>query len=91
MLVKILGGIDIIAAFVFLLILFGSHPAVQIVLFCAGLLFFKGLFVLTGDLMSIIDLFSFAVLILSILFILPGILYWIPAFLLLGKGFLSFL
>jgi hypothetical protein len=91
MLVKILGAIDILAAFIFLLLAFGSHPAVQLILFCAGLLFAKGLFILTGDIISIVDIFSFGVLILSIFFAIPVILYWIPSFLLLGKGFLSFL
>lgn len=91
MLVKILGGIDIAAAFVFLLLAFDFHPVIYIILFFAGLLFFKGLFVLTGDIISVVDVFSFIMLILSIFFALPVILYWISAFLLLGKGFLSFL
>jgi len=91
MLIKILGGIDIAAAFVFLLLAFGSHPATQVILFCSSLLFAKGLFILTGDIISVIDIFSFIILVMSIFFALPVILYWIPAFLLLGKGFLSFL
>jgi len=91
MLVKILGGIDLFSAFIFLLLAFGSHPGIHLILFCAGLLFAKGLFILTGDIISIVDIFSFLILILSIFFAIPTILYWIPAFLLLGKGFLSFL
>ena len=77
MLIKILGAVDMIAAFVFLLFIFGFHPWIHLILFCAGLLFFKGLFVLTGDALSIIDLVSFVILTLSILFVMPAILYWI--------------
>ena len=91
MLIKILGAIDLAAAFIFLLLAFGSHPAVQIILVCAGLLFAKGLFILTGDWISAIDILSFIILILSIFFAIPVFLYWTCAFLLLGKGFLSFL
>jgi len=91
MLVKILGGIDLFSAFVFLLLAFGFHPSIHIILFCAGLLFAKGLFILMGDIISVIDIFSFLILILSIFFAIPVILFWIPSFLLLGKGFLSFL
>ncbi|MEM4271553.1 MAG: hypothetical protein QXD13_00440, partial [Candidatus Pacearchaeota archaeon] len=91
MLVKILGGIDLLSSFVLLMLIFGFHPFTDILLFCAGLLFFKGLFVLTGDVLSVIDLFSSSLLILAIFFALPIALLWISAFLLLAKGFVSFL
>ena len=91
MLVKILGGIDLASALVFLSLAFGMHPFLQIILFCAGVLLLKGMFVFTGDILSIVDIFSSLMLILSIFFMLPLFLLWIPAFLLMAKGFVSFL
>ena len=90
MIVKVLGVVDIIAALSFLMLIFGIHPFIQIILFSSGLLFMKGMFILTGDVLSVIDLFSSLMLILSIFFTLPAVLIWIPAFLLLAKGFVSF-
>lgn len=90
-LVKVLGGIDLVSAFVFLMMVFGMDIHFRILLFCAGLLFFKGLFVLMGDVLSILDLFSSFILILAIFFALPAFLLWIPAFFLLAKGVVSFL
>jgi hypothetical protein len=91
MLVKVLGAIDLISSFSLLLLIFGFDVHFRVLLFCAGLLFFKGLFILTGDVLSAVDLFSSAVLILSIFFALPLFLLWTSAFLLLAKGFVSFL
>lgn len=91
MLVKILGGIDLFAAFVFLALIFGTEVPFQFLIFPAILLLVKGLFVVTGDVLSVVDLFSAAVLVIAI-FITPfSILLWIPAFLLLSKGVLSFI
>ena len=91
MLVKILGGIDVISSVLFLMMTFGMSPYPQFILFCAGLLLLKGLFVLTGDVLSIIDIGSSILLILSLFFILPSLLLWTPAFLLIAKGFVSFI
>ncbi len=91
MLVKILGAVDIVSAIAFLMLVFGMHPYLQFILFCAGLLLLKGMFVFTGDVLSVIDVISSILLILSIFFTLPSALLWIPAFLLLAKGFVSFL
>ncbi len=91
MLVKLLGAIDIISAFAFLSMIFGLEPYLQFLLFCAGLLFLKGLFVFLGDVLSIVDIFSSLALTLSLFFTLPAFMLWIPAFLLLAKGFVSFL
>lgn len=91
MIVKVLGGIDLISAFILLMMIFGFDVHIRIVLFCAGLLFFKSLFILGGDVLSAIDLFSSTILVLSIFFTLPVFLLWTPAFLLLAKGFVSFL
>jgi len=90
-LVKILGGIDLGAAVAFLMLIFGLDVFTQYLLFSAGLLFMKGLFIFTGDVLSAVDLFAAFVLLLSIFFALPVILLWIPAFLLLGKGMVSFI
>jgi len=89
--VKVLGAIDLLSAFVFLMLIFGMHPFLQFVLFCAGLLLLKGLFVFTGDVLSFVDLFATLMLLLSIFFVLPTVLLWICAFFLLAKGFVSFL
>jgi len=91
MLVKVLGGIDLISAFVFLMLIFGFDVHIRIILFCAGLLFFKSLFILGGDVLSGIDLFSSIMLIISIFFLPPMFLLWTSSFLLLAKGFVSFL
>jgi hypothetical protein len=91
MLVKILGAIDLASAIAFLMLIFGMNVFTQYLLFCAGLLFLKGLFVFTGDILSGVDIISSLFLILSIFFTLPAILLWIPAFLLLAKGVVSFI
>jgi hypothetical protein len=89
--VKILGGIDLISSFTLLMLIFGIHPFTQLILFCSGLLFLKGLFVFTGDVLSIIDIITSPILIASIFFTLPAFLLWVPAFLLLAKGVVSFI
>lgn len=90
MLVKILGALDLAAALAFLLLTFGMSVPMQYTLFCAGLLLIKGLFVLMGDVLSVIDVGSSILLLLSILITLPSLFLWAPAFLLLAKGFVSF-
>jgi len=89
-LVKILGAIDLTAAVAFLMLVFGTGVFTPFIVFCAGLLFLKGLFVFTGDVLSVVDLFSSIVLFVSIFLNLPVVLLWIPAFLLLAKGIVSF-
>jgi hypothetical protein len=91
LILKALGSIDLVSSLAFLLVIFGFDVQFQVILFCAGLLFLKGLFIFTGDVLSAIDLVSSAILVLSIFFALPLFLLWIPAFLLLSKGFVSFL
>ncbi|MBU0760255.1 MAG: hypothetical protein KJ600_00945 [Nanoarchaeota archaeon] len=90
MIVKILGGIDFAAALAFLMLIFGMDVLPQYLLFCAGLLFLKGMFLFLGDVLSAVDIFSAILLILSVSFTLPSILLWIPAFLLVAKGVVSF-
>ena len=89
-LVKILGAIDALAALVFLSMTFGLAPYTQLILFCAGILFIKGLFILTGEPLSAIDLASALVLLVSIFITPSAIFLWTPAFLLMAKAVVSF-
>ena len=91
MIVRILGMIDLIASFGFLMLIFGLDVFTPFLLFTSGLLFVKGLFILGGDVLSLVDLVSALFLILSIFLALPAFLLWSVAFLLLGKGVVSFL
>ena len=91
MIVKVLGGIDLLSAMTFLLLIFGFNPFTNLLLFCGGLLFFKGLFIITGDVLSAVDIISSILLFLAIFFTLPVFILWIFSFLLIAKGFVSFL
>lgn len=91
MLVKILGAIDIIASITVLALIFGIEPLTPLVIFSSSLLGLKGLFILTGDMLSSVDLISATGLILSLIFTLPPLMLWIIFFVLLAKGFISFL
>ena len=90
MIVKVLGAIDLIAGFTFLIMIFGFEPFLPLILFSAGLLFMKGLFALTGDILSFLDLLSSFTLILSIFLGLPMFWLWTLAFLLFAKAMVSF-
>lgn len=90
-LVKILGAIDLAAGLAFLMLIFGMNVPLQLILFCAGLLLLKGMFVFIGDVLSVIDIFSSLILLLSLLFSIPIFLLWVGAFFLIAKGFVSFL
>jgi len=90
-LVKVLGGIDLVSGVAFLMLIFGMSVPMQFILFCAGLLLLKGMFIITGDALSGIDLASAIILLLSLVFSLPMFLLWISAFILFAKGFVSFL
>jgi hypothetical protein len=90
-LLKVLGGIDLIAAGTFLILIFGLTPPFQLTLFCAGLLLAKGMFIVIGDVLSVIDIFASLILLTS-LFVLPGTLFlWLSACFLLAKGLGSML
>lgn len=91
LIVKVLGAIDLIAALAFLMLVFGISPFIQLIVFSAGLLFLKGLFIFGGEPLSAIDLGAAILLFLSIPLNLPAILLWIPAFLLVAKAMVSFL
>lgn len=90
-LVKILGGIDLISAFAFLMHVFGLHVPLQLTLFCSGLLLLKGMFIITGDVLSAFDILASLSLLISILFSLPTVVLWTGAFFLLAKGLISFI
>ncbi len=92
MLVKVLGAIDLLSAILFLMITFSLTPFTILAVFCSILLLLKGMFIFTGEVvLSLVDLFSGILLILSIFLTLPAILVWVPAFLLLAKSFVSFM
>ena len=91
MIVKILGAIDILSSLTLTFFIFGIHPISQLILFCSGLLFIKGLFIFSGEPLSLIDLLGSLILLISIFFTFPIMLYWIFAFILMAKGFVSFL
>jgi hypothetical protein len=90
-LVRILGGIDMVSAIVFFSMIYGLTPPMQLMLFCAGLLMLKGMFIFTGDVLSLVDIFSSVCLTIAIIVTLPTTLLWIPAFFLLAKGLVSFM
>ncbi|MDO8564309.1 MAG: hypothetical protein Q7R87_04830 [Nanoarchaeota archaeon] len=89
--VKILGGMDLAASFAFLMLIFGMNVPLQYTLFCAGLLLMKGMFILTGDVLSGFDIIASICLLISIIFALPTVILWTGAFLLLAKGLVSFI
>nr|AQS29451.1 hypothetical protein [uncultured archaeon]AQS29479.1 hypothetical protein [uncultured archaeon] len=90
-LVKFLGAVDLASALAFLMLVFGMQPWLQFILFCSGLLLVKGLFAFKGNVLSMFDLFAAVILLLSLIFTIPSIFLWIPSFLLLAKGVVSFI
>lgn len=90
MLVRILGVIDFASAIAFLMLIFGIDVFLQFMMFCTGLLFLKGFFIFTGDVLSAFDLIFAIFLLISLFFTLPAILLWIAAFVLMAKAFVSF-
>ena len=91
MLVKILGAVDLAAALALLLKVFGLNVLSSYLLFCAGLLFLKGLFIFAGEPLSLVDLISSVLLAISI-FTTPYIfLLWCFSLLLIAKGVVSFI
>jgi hypothetical protein len=90
-LVKILGGLDILASLTLLCIIFGITPYTSLLLFCAGLLFLKSLFILTGEPLSLIDLVASITFVVAIFAAPWSLLIWMLTLLLLAKGVVSFL
>lgn len=90
MILKLLGAIDLAAALAFLMMIFGIQPFAQFLLFCCGLLFVKGLFAFTGDVLSFVDLFAAAFLLIAVFLTLPAVFLWTFSFLLIAKGVVSF-
>ena len=91
MIVRILGAIDVICSLTLLCIIFGITPYSPLLLFCAGLLFLKGLFIFTGEPLSLIDLLASATFIFTIFMAPWSLLLWMLTLLLLAKGIVSFL
>jgi hypothetical protein len=90
-LVKVLGLIDTIASVIFLCIIFSLGVNSQLILGISGLLFMKSLFILKGDLLSVIDLIASITLALNLFFHPFVFLLWFLSLLLMSKGFASFL
>ncbi len=90
MILRILGLIDIFSALIFLMIIFGMEVYWSILIFCAFLLLVKSLFIFSGELLSLIDLFSSILLFYSLFFAPFAFLIWAFALLLFAKGFVSF-
>ncbi len=91
LLLKMLGLMDLLSSVVFLMFIFGIVPWMQLVLFCAGLLFLKGLFIFTGEPLSAIDLIASLTFVASLFFAPWASLLWLLSLLLLAKGIVSFL
>ncbi len=89
MLVKLLGGMDLVAGLAFLLLIFGMIVPSSFLFFSAGFLLVKGS-VFFGDMLSKLDLVAAFILILSAFFVLPTIFLFPFIFLLMVKGTVSF-
>jgi hypothetical protein len=87
--IKILGIADILAAFILVLVALTGVPWVLV--FGAGtyLLLKVIIFIFSFNLASAFDLFAASCLLLSLFFIVPNILFFIAAILLLQKGLFS--
>ncbi len=90
MLVKILGGLDILAA-ALLLLGMGVQPNTKILLFFGIIIMVKSGFGMLKDFASWIDFLSGAVILLMIFIHIPWIISIILAILLLQKGLFSFI
>lgn len=91
MLVKILGAVDVLVSIAFLMIAFGISLFIPFITFCAGILFLKGLFILGGEPLSIIDISSSLLLVLSLFFTPYVSLLWVFSLLMMFKGIVSFI
>lgn len=88
---KTLGFIDLLSSVTLLSIIFSINIPFQIILFLGVLLFMKGLFILTGDLFSILDIGAAAIFFMGLIFNIPIIVLWIFSLFLMSKGLASFL
>lgn len=89
LILKILGAIDLFSAIVFLMMVFGMEVLAGFIIFSAILLLVKGMFVIGGDVLSFIDIFSSMILFISLFFSPFTFLIWMCALLLFAKGFVS--
>ena len=91
MLVKLLGGIDLVCGITFLLLVVQVDVYTRILLLCAMFLFMKGLLVFTGDVLSGVDIVASLLLLSAVIFSIPVLVLWIFALALFAKGGASFL
>ncbi|MBS3083551.1 hypothetical protein J4423_01995 [Candidatus Pacearchaeota archaeon] len=90
-LVKVLGFIDLVASITLLGMIFSIDVPFRLMLVLGALLFMKGLFILTGDLFSILDLGAAVVFFVGIFFTPATFILWIFSLFLMSKGVASFL
>ncbi len=89
--IKILGFLDLLASITLFTLIFGVNLPLQISLFFGGVLFMKSLFLLTGDVLSVFDLISAILFIISIFFMPWTFILWACSLVLMTKGLASFL
>ena len=90
-LVKILGLIDLIASIIFLGMIFSIPLPFQLIIFIGGFLVLKGMFVMSGNIFSGVDLIAAIILFISVFFTPTTIILWIFSLVLMAKGAASFL
>jgi len=91
MFVKILGVIDIISGVICLILAAGQSIPGDFLVFMAALLIAKGFMGRLQEAGGYIDFFAAGILLLGVMFDLPGLLFLIISFLLFQKGVMSFL
>lgn len=91
MIVKILGGIDVISAVIFLALGLKMNLFYYFLFLFGVLLILKGFFIITGNLFSLFDFFAGIILILSIFYQFPILFLLIISCLLFAKGMASFI
>lgn len=89
-LLKLLGCIDLLAAVLLVLILFGITPLTSLVVFAGAMLLIKAFFP-SFCVVGLIDLFAGFVLLMSIHLTVPFSFISLATLMLIAKGFLSFL
>jgi len=91
MIVKILGVLDLLAAFLIFALSFGIGIPHWIIIIFIIILLAKGAFIFTGSIASVFDILAGVILIFGLFFALPQWIFFIPGILVLQKGILSLL
>ena len=91
MIVKILGGIDVIIGLILILLGAGMSISNGILIFCGVILIVKSLFGFFHDFASWVDLIGGIFLLISSVFHLPGLIAILIGIVIMQKGGFSFL